>query len=175
MVSFLYNNHNRNPWGCLLEIIMWLPKCLWSKPEEYCHLSITWMIYLNDNLTTKKKQLCAYLTHWGWVLDMCISKLTIIGSDNGLSSGQHQAIIWTNAGILFILTLGTTSREIVNEIHNIYSRKCIWKCCLFSFNNFFRLTTKETLKLYIINPLWGYKGPLMWELFSISWCHRDII
>ena len=106
---------------------------------------------------------------------MCVSKLTIIGSDNGLSSEQHQAIIWTNAGILFILTLGTTSREIVNEIHNIYSRKCIWKCCLFSFNNFFRLTTKETLKLYIINPLWGYKGPLMWELFSIPWCHHDII
>ena len=27
------------------------------------------------------------------------SKLTIIGSDNGLAPGQHQAIIWTNAGI----------------------------------------------------------------------------
>ena len=26
--------------------------------------------------------------------------LTIIGSDNGLTPGQHQAIIWTSAGIL---------------------------------------------------------------------------
>ena len=31
-----------------------------------------------------------------------ISKLTIIGLDNGLSPGRHQAIIWSNAGILFI-------------------------------------------------------------------------
>ena len=31
---------------------------------------------------------------------MYISKLTIIGSDNGLSPGQHQAIVWTNAETL---------------------------------------------------------------------------
>ena len=33
---------------------------------------------------------------------LCVNKLTIFGSDNGLSSGRHQAIIWTNAGILSI-------------------------------------------------------------------------
>ena len=47
------------------------------------------------------------LTHWGWVTHICVSKLTIIGSDNGLSPGRHQAIIWTNAGILLIGPLGT--------------------------------------------------------------------
>ena len=31
-----------------------------------------------------------------------ISKLTTIGSDDGLSPGWHQAIIRTNAGILLI-------------------------------------------------------------------------
>ena len=31
-----------------------------------------------------------------------IGKLTIIGSNNGLSPGRRQAIIWTNAGILLI-------------------------------------------------------------------------
>ena len=39
-----------------------------------------------------------YLTHWGRVAHICVSKLTIIGSDNGLSPGRRQAIIWTNAG-----------------------------------------------------------------------------
>ena len=33
---------------------------------------------------------------------ICVINLTIIGSDNGLSPGRRQAIIWTNAGILFI-------------------------------------------------------------------------
>ena len=42
------------------------------------------------------------LTQWGWVMNICISKLTISGSDNGLSPGRGQAIIWKNAGILLI-------------------------------------------------------------------------
>ena len=33
------------------------------------------------------------LTHWGRVTHICVSELTIIGSDNGLSPGRHQAII----------------------------------------------------------------------------------
>ena len=43
---------------------------------------------------------------------MCVSKQTIIDSDNGLSPGRRQAIIWTNAGILLIETLGTNFSEI---------------------------------------------------------------
>ena len=29
-----------------------------------------------------------------------VNNLSAIGSDNGLWPGQHQAIIWTNAGLL---------------------------------------------------------------------------
>ena len=43
------------------------------------------------------------------------SKVTIIGSDNGLSPGRHQAIIRTNAGILLIRPLGTNFNEILIE------------------------------------------------------------
>ena len=57
-----------------------------------------------------------YLTHWGRVTHICVSKLTIIGSDNGLSPGRHKAIIWTNAGILLIWPLGTNFNEILIEI-----------------------------------------------------------
>ena len=51
------------------------------------------------------------LTHWGRVTHICVSKLTIIGPDNGLSPGRRQAIIWTNAGILLIGPLGTNFSE----------------------------------------------------------------
>ena len=43
---------------------------------------------------------------------MCVSKLTIVGWDNGLSPGWREAIIWTNAGILLIRRLGTNCDEI---------------------------------------------------------------
>ena len=33
------------------------------------------------------------LTHWGRVTHICVGKLTIIGSDNGLSPARRQAII----------------------------------------------------------------------------------
>ena len=54
---------------------------------------------------------------------MCVSKLTTTESDNGLSPGRRQAIIWTYAGILLIGPLGTNFSEIL--IINIYT---------FSFN-----------------------------------------
>ena len=64
-----------------------------------------------DVLSEKK-----YLTHWGRVTHICVSDLTSIGSDNGLSPGRRQAIIWTNAGILLIKPLGTNSNEMLIEI-----------------------------------------------------------
>ena len=57
-----------------------------------------------------------HLTHWGRVMHICVSNLIIIGSDNGLLPGRHQAIIWTNAGLLLIRTLGTNFSEILIKI-----------------------------------------------------------
>ena len=36
-------------------------------------------------------------------LQICITKLTTIGSDNSLTAGRRHAIIWNNAGTLLIL------------------------------------------------------------------------
>ena len=63
------------------------------------------------------------LTHWGRVTHICVSKLTTIGSDNGLSPSRLQAIIWTNAGILLIRPLGTNVSEISIKIHNFSFKK----------------------------------------------------
>ena len=79
---------------------------------------------------------------------MCVGNLTTIGSDKGLSPGQRQAIIWTNAEILLIGPLGTNFSEIQIEILTfsikkmrlkVSSAKCrpfclvlnvliVWKC-----------------------------------------------
>ena len=63
------------------------------------------------------------LTHWGRVKHICVSKLTIIGSDNGLSPRRRQAIIWTNAGILLIGPFGTKFSEISIEIVRVSFKK----------------------------------------------------
>ena len=47
---------------------------------------------------------------------ICVSKLTTIGSDNGLSPDQRQAITWTNAAILLIEPLGINFSEILIDI-----------------------------------------------------------
>ena len=77
------------------------------------HQAITWASF--------KQALCWHmaslgdsgLIHWDRVTHICVSKLTSIVSDNGLSPGRRRAIIWTNAGILFIGPLGTNSSEII--------------------------------------------------------------
>ena len=56
------------------------------------------------------------LTHWGRVMHICVNKLTVIGSDNGLSPGRRQAIFWTNDGVLLIGPLGTNFSETLIEI-----------------------------------------------------------
>ena len=56
------------------------------------------------------------LSHWGPATHVCVSKLTTIASDNGLSPGRRQAIIWNNAGILSIGLLGTNFSDILIEI-----------------------------------------------------------
>ena len=43
---------------------------------------------------------------------ICVGKLTIIASDNGLSPGRRKAIICTNVGLLSIGPLGTNFNEI---------------------------------------------------------------
>ena len=68
------------------------------------------------------------LTHWGRVTHICGSRLTITGSDNGLSPGRRQAIIWTNAGILLIGTLEINFSEILIEIHPLSLKKNAFEC-----------------------------------------------
>ena len=61
------------------------------------------------------------------MMHICIGKLTIIGSDNGLSPEQRQAINWTNAGILLIGPLGTNFSEILIEIQTFSLKKMHFK------------------------------------------------
>ena len=64
------------------------------------------------------------LTQWGRVSHICVSKIyTIISSDNGLSPGRHQAIIWTNVGILFTAPLGANFSEILIDIYTFSFKK----------------------------------------------------
>ena len=64
-----------------------------------------------------------HLIHWGRVMHICISKLTLIGSDDGLLPGWQHAIIWTYTGMLLIGPLGTNLSEILIEIYTFSSRE----------------------------------------------------
>ena len=69
------------------------------------------------------------LIYWGQVTHIWVDDSTIVGPDNGLPPGGHQAIIWTNAGIFLNRLRGTNFSETLTKlIHFFNSRKCIWKC-----------------------------------------------
>ena len=54
------------------------------------------MVYFTDAYLSTHS--LTELTHWGRVMHICVTKLTTIHSDDGLSPDRCQAIIWTNAG-----------------------------------------------------------------------------
>ena len=84
---------------------------------------------------------------------ICVSKLTIIGSDNGLSPSRRQAIIWTYAGILLIRPWAINVCEVLIAIYVSSSKKCIWKCrpffsrfqCVKLFSSGFACTLMDTV------------------------------
>ena len=67
------------------------------------------------------------LIHWCRLTHICVGNLTIISSNNGLSHRRHQAIIWTNAGILLIGPLGTKFSAILIGIQTWSLKKMHFK------------------------------------------------
>ena len=88
--------------------------------ENVCMLIEISLIFVTEGLCNNRASLVNSLRPSDAYI--CVGNLTIIGSDNGLSPGRRQAIIWTNAGILLIGPLGTNFSEILIEIH-IFSYK----------------------------------------------------
>ena len=66
-------------------------------PDETCQ---------DITLSNVDPDLCHHMVSLGRVTHICVSKLTIIGWDNGLLPDRRQAITWTNDEILLIGPLG---------------------------------------------------------------------
>ena len=122
-----------------------------------------------DHLGTLSS-LSSHLTHW------YISKLTIIGSDNGLSPQRRPAIIWTNAGILLIGPLGTNFSEILIKIYTFSFKKMHLKMsgkwqpfCLI-------LNVLTHLKIWYWSisqtPLDFIDGYLVFKWFMVTWLNK---
>ena len=96
--------------------------------DAACVLSLPGLLSFRDNCSNSGYRIfidkpLSPLTHWGRVTHICVSELTIIGSDNGLSPGRRQAIIWNNAGLLLIEPLGTNFSEISIGIQTFSFKK----------------------------------------------------
>ena len=113
--------------GNLSEVAQ-LPQFCPNPTISHSSINLTKSFYAKLNtLRPWDKMAALSLTHWGRVTHICVSKLTIIGSDNGLSPGRRQAIIWTNVGILLIGPLGANFSEILIEILTFSFKKMRFK------------------------------------------------
>ena len=103
------------------------------------------------------------LFHWGRVTHICVSDLTSIGSDNGLSPGRRQAIIKINAGILLIRPLGTNFSEFLVEI------------LIFSFKKMRLKVSSAKRRPFCLglNELWGHQYGKLHATYI--WPHTPII
>ena len=110
-------------WETLLQcndVSHWLGAYLdWSLLSE----KLTLLVLKSEYSRTARSILQDWKTHWGRVTHICVSKLTIIGSDNGLLPRRRQATIWTNAGVLLIEPFGTKFSEISIEVVRVSFKK----------------------------------------------------
>ena len=103
---------------------------------------------------------------------ICVGKLSIIGSENGLSPGRRQAIIWTNAEILLMGPLGTDFSEILIGIQIFLFKKLHLKTSSAKW----RLSCLGLSEL--ISSLWPSDGTWRrgaWWHQAITWTSTDIL
>ena len=130
---------------------------------------------------------------------ICVSKLTIIGSDNGLLPGRRQAIIWTNARMLLIGPLGTNFSEILIGIQTFSFKKlhlktssAKWRLFCPGLNELMALQTTGcmTLQIALISDViskcvmalqitlgwWYYKQIWVHDITNDldKWCHKQV-
>ena len=108
-----------------------------------------------------------------WGTHICIGKLTIIGSDNGLLPRRWQIIIWTSIGILLIGPLGTNFSEILLEVQTLKKitlKMSSVKCCPFHFS----LNVLSHLSFYVhfISHILCY---FLENHHNIGRCHQGLI
>ena len=119
-----------NFWMTDLNELQWLD---WKTGHQYSSLSNNHqsnMPYQDGALLVKIWYRWLNVTHWGWVMHICISKMhiwvskiNIFGSNDDLLPGRCQTIICTNAGILSIGPLETNFSEIWIEINTFLLKK----------------------------------------------------
>ena len=109
--------------------------------------------------------------YWGRVTHICLSKLTIIGSDNVLSPGRHQAIIRTNAGILLIGPLGTNFSEMLIKTLTFSLKKTHLKVSSAKWRPF--CLGLNVLKHLFLHSYWNFH----WNLFQMVQfiCHHWLL
>ena len=149
----------------LLESLFWYPLILSSDFISFEN-RYPWMKLML--LASSNEFQWLELTHWGWVTHICVCKLTIIGSDNGLSPDRRQAIIWTNAGILLIWPLGTNFSEMLIEIYTSLFKKMHLKLSSGKWRPFCLGLNVLKIRHHDSNPSIGCQWPLLLTWFNFN-------
>ena len=121
------------------------------------------------------------LTYLNRVTHICVSKLTIIGSDNGLASARRRwNIVFTSIG-----PLGTNSSEILIEIRTFWLKKIHFNenvvrsfcLCLNKLMQAYRLYEyKQCINMKLagwllentLSPSWKRLRDFLWSFFKIK-------
>ena len=108
------------------------------------------------DLIDDERMLMQMMAQWQilTVTHICVSDLIIIGSDNGLSPGRRQAIIWTNTGIVLIGPVETNFSEILIEIQ------------IFSFKN---------MRLNMRNDVYFVSVSMRWSEYEVVMFRRRMV
>ena len=104
-------DHAFEPFRC------WNHKIFWTN-RSVPYLLMPWLLALPCHLQPWCS-LCR-ITHWDRAPHICVSKLTVICSDNGLVPGRRQTIIETNARILLLPGL----KKIILDLCDYKSHFC---------------------------------------------------
>ena len=123
-------------WSILFQVAVWCLQELKHHFESSAEQSVpkkhNCMCFYRNSLGSNEAMSSEIFTHRCWVKHICISDLTIIGWDNGLSPGRFHTNIWHNAIIIYIGTLIHILDQI--DTHFLENGKALMENYLFGSN-----------------------------------------
>ena len=121
------------------------------------------VIRLSIGLIWWKTKQSVEVFYWGRVTHICVGKMIIIGSDNGLLPDRRQAIIWTNPGLLSIGPLRTYYSENLIKIQPFSLKKMHVKTSSAKWR-------PSCLGLIVVNDMNSWKcHEILWSLNNHFW------
>ena len=119
-------------------------------------------------------EFCLNSLRWGRMMHRCVGNIIIIGTENGLSPGRCQAIIWTNDGILLIGPLPNKLQCNHNQNSYIFIQENTFENVVCKMSTILSRPQWQCVEINLMRSYWTFKMRTLNQENIIYWQQKNM-